>query len=368
MIQLHDLFFEEFLTKTQINQAVNGVAVKINDDFKGKSPVFLIVLNGAFFFGADIIKKFNGHCEMSFIKVASYEGTESTGNVSTVMGVEPSLKGRDVIIVEDIVDSGNTIEAILKILKQEEVKSYKIATMFYKPLVFTKNYKIDYVGMEIENDFIVGYGLDYNGLGRNLNTIYKLKPQKMKNIVLFGPPGAGKGTQAEYLKVKYNLIHISTGDVFRYNIKNETELGILAKSYMDKGDLVPDEVTIDMLKEEVEKNTDAKGFIFDGFPRTHSQAAALDAFLAKKGESINGMVALEVDEDLLVARLLKRGETSGRSDDQDESKIRNRFNEYETKTSILKDYYQEQSKYFGVNGVGSIEEITDRLCEVIDKL
>ncbi len=368
MIQLHDLFFEEFITKTQISQAVNGVAVKINDDFKGKSPVFLIVLNGAFFFGADIIKKFDGHCEMSFIKVASYKGTESTGNVSTVMGVEPSLKGRDVIIVEDIVDSGNTIEAILEILKQEEVNSYKIATMFYKPLAFTKNYNVDYVGMEIENDFIVGYGLDYDGLGRNLNTIYKLKPRKMKNIVLFGPPGAGKGTQAEYLKVKYNLIHISTGDVFRYNIKNETELGMLAKSYMDKGDLVPDEVTIDMLKAEVDKNTDAKGFIFDGFPRTHSQAAALDAFLAEKGEGINGMVALEVDEDLLVARLLKRGETSGRSDDQDESKIRNRFNEYETKTSILKDYYQDQSKYFGVNGVGSIEEITDSLCEVIDKL
>lgn len=368
MIQLHDLFFEKFISKIQISQAVNGVAVKINDDYKGKSPVFLIVLNGAFFFGADIIKRFDGNCEMSFIKVASYEGTESTGNVSTVMGVDPSLKGRDVIIVEDIVDSGNTIEAILEILKQEEVKSYKIATMFYKPLAFTKTYKVDYVGMEIENDFIVGYGLDYDGLGRNLNTIYKLKPRKMKNIVLFGPPGAGKGTQAEYLKVKYNLIHISTGDVFRYNIKNETELGMLAKSYMDKGDLVPDEVTIDMLKAEVDKNTDAKGFIFDGFPRTHSQAAALDTFLAEKGEGINGMVALEVDEDLLVARLLKRGETSGRSDDQDESKIRNRFNEYETKTSILKDYYQDQSKYFGVNGVGSIEEITESLCVVIDNL
>jgi adenylate kinase len=368
MIQLHDLFFEKFITKTQISQAVNGVAVKINDDYKGKSPVFLIVLNGAFFFGADIIKKYNGDCEMSFIKFSSYEGTKSTGNISTVMGVEPSLKDRDVIIVEDIVDSGNTIEAILEILKQEQVNSYKIATMFYKPLAFTKSYHVDYLGMEIENDFIVGYGLDYNGLGRNLRAIYKLKPRKMKNIVLFGPPGAGKGTQAEYLKVKYNLIHISTGDVFRYNIKNETELGMLAKSFMDKGDLVPDEVTIDMLKAEVDKNTDAKGFIFDGFPRTHSQAAALDVFLAEKGEGINGMVALEVDEDLLVARLLKRGETSGRSDDQDESKIRNRFNEYETKTAVLKDYYQDQNKYFGINGVGSIEDITDRLCKVIDNL
>ncbi|MCL4144811.1 UNVERIFIED_CONTAM: hypothetical protein GTU68_047885 [Idotea baltica] len=190
----------------------------------------------------------------------------------------------------------------------------------------------------------------------------------MTNIVLFGPPGAGKGTQAEVLKDKYNLVHISTGDVFRFNIKNQTDLGKLAKSFMDKGDLVPDEVTINMLKAEVDKNTDANGFIFDGFPRTESQAKALDEFLEEKGQSINGMVALEVEEDLLVTRLLKRGETSGRPDDQDESKIRNRFNEYETKTSILKEYYADQNKYFGVNGVGSIEEITERLSAVFDTL
>ena len=353
--------------ETEINLAVNGVAVQINEDYKKKSPVFLIVLNGAFFFASDIIKKFDGNCEMSFIKVASYEGTQSSGDVSTVMGVEPSLKGRDVIIIEDIVDTGNTIEAIVEILRQEEVKSYRIATLFYKPKAYTKDEKINYVGLEIENDFIVGYGLDYNGLGRNLNDIYKLKKIKMKNVVLFGPPGAGKGTQAEVLKEKYQLVHISTGDIFRYNIKNKTELGMLAKSFMDNGDLVPDEVTIDMLKAEVEKNKEAKGFIFDGFPRTNSQAKALDAFLSDMGEGINGMVALEVPEDMLVSRLLKRGETSGRPDDQDESKIRNRFNEYETKTAVLKDYYKAQNKYFGVYGVGSIDEITERLCVVLDK-
>ena len=137
---------------------------------------------------------------------------------------------------------------------------------------------------------------------------------------------------------------------------------------MDQGDLVPDQVTIDMLKAEVEKNPEANGFIFDGFPRTESQAKALDDFLAEKGASINGMIAIEVPENLLVERLLKRGETSGRADDQDESKIRNRFNEYETKTAILKNYYAEQNKYYGVDGVGSIEEITSRLCEVIDTL
>ena len=190
----------------------------------------------------------------------------------------------------------------------------------------------------------------------------------MKNIVLFGPPGAGKGTQADVLKDKYNLIHISTGDVFRYNIKNETDLGKLAKTYMDNGNLVPDEVTIEMLKAEVIKNLTANGFIFDGFPRTESQAKALDLFLKEHNQTINGMVALEVPENLLVERLLNRGKTSGRADDQDESKIRNRFNEYQTKTAVLKEYYQKQNKYFGVNGVGSIQDITARLVQVFDKL
>lgn len=190
----------------------------------------------------------------------------------------------------------------------------------------------------------------------------------MKNIVLFGPPGSGKGTQAEVLKDKYNLVHISTGDVFRNNIKNETTLGKLAKSYMDNGNLVPDEVTINMLKAEVEKHPDVHGFIFDGFPRTVSQAESLDTFLKEKDETIRAMIALEVAEDLLVERLLNRGLTSGRTDDQDESKIRNRFNEYQTKTAILKGYYDKQNKYYGVNGVGSIEDITKRISRVIDKL
>ncbi len=190
----------------------------------------------------------------------------------------------------------------------------------------------------------------------------------MKNIVLFGPPGAGKGTQADVLKDKYNLVHISTGDVFRFNIKNKTELGILAKSYIDNGNLVPDEVTINMLKAEVEKNTKANGFIFDGFPRTESQAAELDSFLTKKGTTINAMIALEVEEDILVDRLLERGKVSGRADDQDESKIRNRFNEYNTKTAIVKDYYDKQNKYYGINGVGSIDNITDLISNVIDGL
>ncbi len=189
----------------------------------------------------------------------------------------------------------------------------------------------------------------------------------MKNIVLFGPPGVGKGTQAALLKERYDLVHISTGDVFREHIKNKTELGKLASSYMDYGNLVPDKVTIEMLKSEINKNLDAKGIIFDGFPRTIVQATELDSCLKVKGLKVNGMVALEVPENLLVERILNRGKTSGRPDDQDEGKIRHRFGLYRTKTAILREYYQEQNKYFGVNGVGAIDEITQRLTDVIDK-
>ena len=190
----------------------------------------------------------------------------------------------------------------------------------------------------------------------------------MKNIVLFGPPGAGKGTQAEVLKEKYQLVHISTGDVFRYNIKNETELGTLAKSYMDKGHLVPDEVTINMLEAEVEKNPNANGFIFDGFPRTEARAEALSGLMDRKDSQINAMVALEVDDEILVQRLLERGKVSGRADDANEKVIRERIAEYYRKTDVLKSYYQAQDKYYGVDGVGSIEEITQRLSKVIDEL
>jgi adenylate kinase len=190
----------------------------------------------------------------------------------------------------------------------------------------------------------------------------------MKNIVLFGPPGAGKGTQAEVLKRKYQLIHISTGDVFRYNIENATQLGALAKSYMDKGHLVPDEVTIDMLNAEVEKNVGANGFIFDGFPRTAAQAKALAILMDEKESQINAMVALEVDDEILVGRLLERGKSSGRPDDANEEVIRERISEYYRKTDILKEYYQKQGKYYGVDGVGSIEEISERLSAVINKL
>ena len=190
----------------------------------------------------------------------------------------------------------------------------------------------------------------------------------MINLILFGKPGAGKGTQAAFLKKRYELVHISTGDLFRNHIQNKTDLGTLAQSYMDKGDLVPDQVTINMLEQEVAQNPAAKGFIFDGFPRTTAQAQALDGFLSSLNMQISGTLALEADDDLLVGRLLKRGETSGRTDDQDEAKIRNRFEEYNTKTAPLKDYYQAQNKFFTIDGVGEISEITARLEAVVDQL
>ncbi|MBO6516183.1 MAG: adenylate kinase [Bacteroidia bacterium] len=189
----------------------------------------------------------------------------------------------------------------------------------------------------------------------------------MFNVIIFGPPGAGKGTQSAMLLEKYELVHLSTGDVFRSNIKGETELGILAKSYIDKGQLVPDEVTIAMVEDFLKTRPDAKGFIFDGFPRTISQGEALDTILSNLNTTIDTVLALEVEEDELVKRLLERGKQSGRVDDQSEETIRNRFGEYNNKTEPLLAYYEKQDKLSRVHGMGQIDEIFARLCEAIDK-
>ncbi len=188
----------------------------------------------------------------------------------------------------------------------------------------------------------------------------------MLNIILFGPPGAGKGTQSAMLIEKYNLVHLSTGDIFRYNMKNDTELGVLAKQYIEKGELVPDEVTVKMVMDFLDRNPESNGFIFDGFPRTIAQGEALDQMLSEKNQQIHIMLALEVEEDELVRRLLERGKSSGRADDQDEDTIRNRFKVYENETAPLAEYYSKQDKYMGVHGMGSIEEIFDRLCAAIE--
>jgi adenylate kinase len=369
MIKLHDRYFKPFISAESIDTAVQKMVDEIALDLGDEIPVFVGILNGSFMLVSDFVKKYPKPCEVTFIKLASYEGLKSSDDIQRLIGLTQDLTGRTVVILEDIIDSGKTLSEVHRIFKNEGAKTLKIATLFYKPEAYKKDYKLHYIGIEIPDKFIVGYGLDYDGLGRNLPEVYQLKTtQHMTNIVLFGPPGAGKGTQADFLKEKYNLVHISTGDVFRFNIKNETALGMLAKSYMDKGELVPDQVTIDMLEAEVEKNSDAQGFIFDGFPRTNAQADALDQLMQRKDSQINAMIALEVDDEVLVKRLLERGKTSGRADDADESIIRNRIKEYYTKTAILKNYYTEQDKYFGVDGIGSIEDITIRLSSVIDKM
>jgi len=189
----------------------------------------------------------------------------------------------------------------------------------------------------------------------------------MLNIVLFGPPGAGKGTQSERLIEKYNLVHLSTGDIFRANIKGETELGKLAKSFMDQGKLVPDSVTIDMLRSEVLNQSTPNGFIFDGFPRTNAQAAALDEFLLTIDSSILLMLALEVEENELKTRLLKRAGVSGRADDADPVIIENRIRVYNNETAPVKDYYKQQGKFVSIDGIGTIDDITQRLFSVIDE-
>lgn len=190
----------------------------------------------------------------------------------------------------------------------------------------------------------------------------------MVNIVLFGPPGAGKGTQSEKLIAKYHLIHLSTGDIFRANIKGTTELGLLAKSFMDKGQLVPDEVTIRMLENEVNKYPNAKGFIFDGFPRTIAQAEALDHFLAKRGQKLSSVLSLEVEEGELRQRLSERAKSSGRPDDANPEVIQKRIDVYKNETLPLKAHFSTQGKYRGINGIGEIEKIFNSLCAKIDEV
>ncbi|MDF2833573.1 MULTISPECIES: adenylate kinase [Chryseobacterium] len=191
----------------------------------------------------------------------------------------------------------------------------------------------------------------------------------MINIVLFGPPGSGKGTQAQNLIEKFNLKQISTGDLFRFNMKNDTELGKLAKSYIDKGELVPDQVTTDMLIDEIRKPSDAAGFIFDGYPRTAVQTEALEKIVKEElNDNIDVCLSLVVEDTILVERLLKRGEISGRSDDSNVEIIENRIKEYYTKTAEVAELYKQQGKYVEINGVGEINEISEKLFAEVEKI
>ena len=189
----------------------------------------------------------------------------------------------------------------------------------------------------------------------------------MFNLILFGPPGSGKGTQSEKLIEKYGLMHLATGNILREELANQTELGLSAKRYMDKGQLVPDEVVIGMIRSAIEHNPQVKGFLFDGFPRTVAQSVALDNLLKEKGAQINLLLALEVGEDELIDRLINRGKTSGRTDDINENIIRARITEYENKTSPVAGHYQQMGKVVKVKGEGTIDEIFSSLSKEIDK-
>jgi adenylate kinase len=188
----------------------------------------------------------------------------------------------------------------------------------------------------------------------------------MLNIVLFGPPGAGKGTQSEKLIEKYGLTHLSTGDLFRKHLGEGTELGKLARKYMDEGHLVPDQVVISMVEDKIANTKDSNGYIFDGFPRTTAQAEALDTMLTDKGMGISGMIALDVPEEVLKERIKERGKTSNRADDQDEEKINTRIKVYLDETLPVAKYYENQGKYKSIKGVGAIDEIFAEISEVMD--
>ena len=374
-IQVLDKKFAISIPEKDILERVEAVAQQINRDLAGKNPLFLAVLNGSFIFAADLMRRITIPSEISFVKLASYQGTTSTGTVTEVIGINENLAGRTVVIVEDIEESGLTIKQMLESLGTRNPESVHICTLLLKPDKLEVDLDIEYVAMRIPNDFILGYGLDYNQQGRNLKDIYTLvtdneqpKPVNMRNIVIFGAPGSGKGTQSDKLIEKYGLNHISTGDVLRSEIKNGTELGKIAKQYIDDGMLVPDSLIVDMLAGVYDSyGKDHKGVIFDGFPRTVPQAEALKEMLAERGHKVAAMIELDVPEDELMTRLLKRGELSGRSDDNAET-IKKRLDVYHSQTSPLIEWYENDGIRHQIDGLGDLDRIFADICKVVEDL
>lgn len=376
IIQVLDKKFRISIPEEEILKRVDAVAEQLNRDMAGKNPLFLAVLNGSFIFAADLMRRITIPAEISFVKLASYQGVTSTGKVKEVIGINEDLSGRTIVIVEDIVESGLTIKRMMETLGTRSPKAVHVCTLLLKPEKLEADVDIDYVAMRIPNDFILGYGLDYNQQGRNLRDIYTLvddedKPINninMRNIVIFGAPGSGKGTQSDLIIEKYGLNHISTGDVLRAEIKNGTELGKVAKQYIDDGMLVPDTLIVDMLAKVYDTyGSQHKGVIFDGFPRTVNQAEALKEMLAKRGHKVAAMIELDVPEDELMTRLLKRGLESGRSDDNEET-IRKRLGVYHSQTSPLIDWYEKEGIRHKINGLGELQRIFEDISKVIDSL
>jgi adenylate kinase len=375
-IQVLDKKFRISIPEEEILKRVDAVAEKINRDMAGKNPLFIAILNGAFIFAADLLRRITIPCEISFVKLASYQGTATTGKVTEVFGITESLNGRTIIIIEDIVETGLTLRRMLESIGTRNPESVHICTFLFKPEKLKVDLDIEYVAIRIPNDFVLGYGLDYDQQGRGLRDLYTLVPEednktnsnKMKNIVIFGAPGSGKGTQSDLLIEKYGLNHISTGDVLRAEIKNGTELGKIAKEYIDQGQLVPDSLIVDMLAGVYDSfGAEHKGVIFDGFPRTVPQAEALKEMLAKRGHCVAAMIELDVPEDELMTRLLKRGQESGRSDDNEET-IRKRLTVYHNQTSPLIDWYEKEGLRHQINGLGALDRIFGDIAKVVENL
>ena len=370
-IRLFDKTFKLYIPNAKIEKAIDEVAAKINADNAGCTdiPVILCVLNGSMMFTSALMKRLNFTCELVSIKLASYAGTSSTGKVKEMMGFTSDVSGRRVIVVEDIVDTGNTIVTLAEKLKEHKAREVKICTLLFKPESYTKDVKLDYVGLSIPNAFIVGYGLDYNEVGRNFEDIYVIdnEPEKMKYYVLFGPPGAGKGTQASAMVERYNLHHISTGDLLRKEIAAGTALGLQAKALIEDGRLVPDAVVVGMIESEFKTVKGVKGFLLDGFPRTIAQAEALDAMLAKGGEEVTAVVSIMIPDQMIIDRISHRAAIEGRADDANVEIIKHRIETYHSQTEPEIAYYEKNGKYHEVDGVGTIEEVRDRIFSLVDK-
>ncbi len=368
-VRLHDKTFRPFIEYDKIEEAIDRVAARINEDYQGSkdAPVLLCVLNGSIMFTAELMKRLTFKCEIVCIKLTSYVGIKSSGEVRDVIGMTGSVEGKRVIIVEDIVDSGRTIENLVRIMEANGATETKICTMLMKPGCYKLDKKLDYVAMEIPDDFIVGFGLDYDGLGRNIKDIYVLDSD-MKYYILFGPPGAGKGTQAAGMAERFNLCHISTGDLLRGEMAKGSELGLKAKALIEAGELVPDEIVEGMIENKFDTVKDVSGFLLDGFPRTIAQAEALDRMLAKKGESVSGVVSLMIPDEMIKERIKHRAAIEGRADDASDETISNRIKTYHDKTEPLVDYYKKAGAYNEIDGTGTIDEVRDRIALLMERI
>lgn len=370
-VKIHDKYFKPYIDSGTLMKAVAEVAAEVNADYKdsGKIPVLLCVLNGSIVFAGHLLPLLEFPCVLSAIRVTSYEGSRSTGNIKEVLGLTTDVDGRDVIIIEDIVDTGTTIMKLCEHLAFRGAKNIKICTLFTKPEVYHQPRKLDYVGMEIPNKFIVGFGLDYDQFGRNLPGVFILDENQsydtMKYYILFGPPGAGKGTQAKLLVDKFGFHHVSTGDLLRKEMAAGTPLGLKAKSLIEQGALVPDEVVIGMIRSEIENNPSVPGFLFDGFPRTTEQAAALDEMLKDFDQSVTAVLSISISDKMVKERIRHRAMLENRPDDTKDEVIANRIKTYHDKTEPVIDFYKAQGKYCEIDGVGTIEEIFEKVCKLL---